>query len=358
LGKDDLCPRPEKSTAKCPFGSLLFEDKACQKVPPGAVIDTENEPIYDSLTDGHRITKYNECEASTFANKDECTPCEPGTFSTAMSTECSVCKPGSIVNSTKTECEECPAGEFMEGIECVSCPDGQVSTAGSTSCRSCVAGERPSANQDACEKCTNNTYNTDGLICKYCEGGVNDNATECKICDTTYEKVVPGRGCERCPSGQRVTTHPNQRNCVPDCDLMIWRNGERYHIQPREFGYNKVIDLANIVYAGFTQNLVSPMKTSGDRLNLTNRNECAIDRLNADLNCQINTNIIDGQEWGPGDEGDHSIGWYTKSLSKFKFTNKIDGHECNTGDNKDGKGVTNGGMVKDKKKSGNGRARG
>jgi uncharacterized protein YkuJ len=343
LDKADLCPRPEKSTAKCPFDSLLFEDKACQKVPPGAVIDTENEPIYDSLANGHRITKYNECPANTFANKDECTPCDPGTFAPPMSTECTECGPGSILNETKDGCADCPAGTFMSTEntvkpECVSCPEGEVSNARSVSCYTCKPGETPSENQDMCVKCSNNTYNTDGLKCLQCEGGVNEKATECIKCDESYEKVVPGRGCERCPSGQRATTHPNQRNCVPDCDLMIYRDdGTRFHIQPREFGYNTEINLESLLRNGERINIYPPLNGGNARMNLTVRDECAIDTGT----CQINTNIIDGQEWHRGGDGDHSIGWYTKNLKRFKFTNKINKHECDLG-------ASEGRMVKDR----------
>jgi hypothetical protein len=399
LGKDELCPRPEKTSAKCPFDSLLFEDKACQKVPPGTVIDTENEPIYDSLG-GHRITKYNECPAQTFAYMNECKPCEAGSFSGAMSTECSVCEPGSIVNLEKDGCDQCAAGTFMQGIECVSCPAGTFSRAMSTECSvcepgsivnleqdgcdqcaagtfmegivcvscpagtfsramstecsACEPGSIANLEQDGCEKCSNNTYNTDGLtgtnygngpICEYCEGRVNENATECNRCDATTEKVVPWSGCERCPSGQRATTHPDQRNCVPDCELMIYRkDGLRYHIRSREFGYNSWIDLNNLLWNGERIDISPPLENGDARMRLTNTNECAIKKSDGSQ-CQINTNIHNGQEWVKGKNGDNLIGWHTKNMPMFKFTNKINGDECAMGMSPEGMEKNRGGYT-------------
>ena len=234
LDKDKLCPRPEKSTAKCPFDSMLFEDKACQKVPPGAVIDTENEPIYDSLTDGHRITKYSECKADTYANKDECTPCEPGSFSKAMSTECSVCEPGSIVNSNSTGCVKCLAGEFMsEDLKCVKCPKNHISKEGSTSCTTCPENSSPTSDQTNCllndwQGCDNDNEclmwvsgDIEGTRCR--TTGPN-NQKRCitqgdaeYVCDADYPAEHPYKMRYRPPTtdipvdGCECTTHPHQK---------------------------------------------------------------------------------------------------------------------------------------------------
>lgn len=304
LGKDDLCPRPEKSTAKCPFDSLLFEDKACQKIPPGAVIDTENEPIYDSLTDGHRITKYNGCKADTYANKDECTPCETGTFSKAMSTECTVCEPGSIVNSDSTGCEKCAAGEFMEGVACVSCPDGQVSFAGSTSCTPCSDGKKPSADKTVCEDCPPNTGYTNG-VCVPCD--------EYQIYDSNKKE------CVRCGENEITTKAAGNKRCVPNCELKFKReDGSIYTLTPREHGMNNRIYLNNTPWAGTSVNLTPALPGTTGQMFFTKSANC---KFIADSKHHIDQDhALVGTWWNRGKSGDTwNIGWKTKGMSHFEF---------------------------------------
>jgi hypothetical protein len=186
-----------------------------------------------------------------------CTPCSPGTASTAGST-CTPCNPGTFASTSgQSVCISCPPGKYapfpgvtscatvsqgysVSDVSIVACNNGQYQpTAGQSTCLICgnntyssgvfnhtntfTANGRTSfssltGGDTVCTSCPTNAISPSGsgsVAACQCPVGYQLSAGECTMCSVGTYKSSPGSGqCITCPVGQFQDV-PGQSVCKP-----------------------------------------------------------------------------------------------------------------------------------------------
>eukprot|EP01089_Gocevia_fonbrunei_P005720 TRINITY_DN1620_c0_g1_i1.p1 TRINITY_DN1620_c0_g1~~TRINITY_DN1620_c0_g1_i1.p1 ORF type:complete len:314 (-),score=29.79 TRINITY_DN1620_c0_g1_i1:107-1048(-) len=170
--------------------------------------------------------------------KDECLPCEPGTYSTAEN-NCTGCEPGFCKNisyclpcaegtandkfNLSTPCPNCQDGSITNAPKQAKCSPCRATTSSDVTHRKCIACSAGTANPNVggiCVDCLPGQYSIRAsLNCTPCQAGTYNprhGSPQCTDCGKGYWNPDIGADsfdkCQSCPSGYYC---PSTRTVLP-----------------------------------------------------------------------------------------------------------------------------------------------
>ena len=224
----------------CSFGTASLWDQAIRCVACPAGYYAVSFSGYNdckvctpfSYSPGYDSSVCYQCTAGSYAIKDKCLECNPGTYSLAGASACKSCGPegGYNIVSRMSTCTTCAPGTYTEFTYagfiiptrgCTACTAGKYSTgSGATSpCVLCSAGSY-AISATACEACPAGRYAPQQGECTACAAGTYSStlsATACAQCDAgTYNSFPSASFCTACAAGTYSTALAREDEC-PSC---------------------------------------------------------------------------------------------------------------------------------------------
>ncbi|GMI25275.1 hypothetical protein TrRE_jg2802, partial [Triparma retinervis] len=170
----------------------------------GMAISKRMEIRKDLKTPAPLAVKTRTYRTGTEVDKDECSRCEKGTYSTNGASRCFFASAGNVAKPDGTGEVACRAGTYSsDGKGCQTCSGvGEFSGAGASFCKKALVGTKPNEDHSGVELCPPNSYSVGG-------------ADKCIDCEEGFWSTPGSSNCSPCRPGHEFDALAAKREMIP-----------------------------------------------------------------------------------------------------------------------------------------------
>lgn len=184
----------KSSCETCPEGTVVGDDKKCQKCPiHNEIFYEDGKRVCRPCENNEEVSEIYTCKVCNVGeelnNQMKCEKCEANFVVDQKSFKCVECKAREFVDPNTGLCKPCPSNEVLRNGECFDCrEESKVINEDQTECVNCKAGFGFSDQDNKCVKCTNDdVHDLATNKCAPCPANTINVSGECVTCNGKAE---------------------------------------------------------------------------------------------------------------------------------------------------------------------------